>query len=355
MDNSVNQATGTISLKARFDNKDNALWPGLSVTTRMLVDTRKEVIVVPQDGVQHGPSGLFAYVIGDNGKVSARPIKVSQSGDANAVVSEGLNVGDRIVVAGQSRLFDGALVDEKRLPAAPMADEAPLPLGPRAEPKRNQEPDRRTDMAGGISAPFIRLPIATSLLMVGILFVGIIAYPQLPVAPLPEVDFPTIQVSASLPGADPETMASSVAQPWNRNSPHPRRLGDDVVEPDQLDPDRSAVRPLAQHRWCGLRRARRHQCRERAIAQEHADPADLQKGQSGGLAHSHARRHLDDLPMTQVSDETYTKLAQAISHISGVGQVMSADSRRRRSVSRSIPPSWSPRACRWRTCAPRSR
>ena len=112
MDNSVNQATGTISLKARFDNKDNALWPGLSVTTRMLIDTRKDVIVVPQDGVQHGPSGLFAYVIGDNGKVSAKPIKVSQSGDANAVVSEGLNVGDRIVVAGQSRLFDGALVEE---------------------------------------------------------------------------------------------------------------------------------------------------------------------------------------------------------------------------------------------------
>ncbi|WP_441234539.1 efflux RND transporter periplasmic adaptor subunit [Bradyrhizobium sp. 930_D9_N1_4] len=113
MDNSVSQATGTISLKARFDNKDNALWPGLSVTTRMLIDTRKDVIVVPQDGVQHGPSGLFAYVIGDNGKVSARPIKVAQSGDANAVVSEGLNVGDRIVVAGQSRLFEGALVDDK--------------------------------------------------------------------------------------------------------------------------------------------------------------------------------------------------------------------------------------------------
>src|SRR5476651_1327504 len=68
-------------------------------------------------------------------------------------------------------------------------------------------------MAGGISAPFIRYPIATSLLMVGILFVGVIAYPRLPVAPLPQVDFPTIQVSAQLPGASPETMASSVAQP----------------------------------------------------------------------------------------------------------------------------------------------
>jgi multidrug efflux system membrane fusion protein len=113
MDNSVSQATGTISLKARFDNKDNALWPGLSVTTRMLTGTRKQVIVVPLDGVQHGPSGLFAYVIGDNGKVAARPIKVSESGDANAVVTEGLGPGDRIVVAGQSRLFDGATVEEK--------------------------------------------------------------------------------------------------------------------------------------------------------------------------------------------------------------------------------------------------
>jgi len=135
MDNSVNQATGTISLKARFDNKDNALWPGLSVTTRMLIDTRKQVIVVPQDGVQHGPSGLFAYVIGDDGKVSARPIKVSQSGDANAVVSEGLNVGDRIVVAGQSRLFDGAPVEEAPA-AAPMADASATAAQAKSETKR---------------------------------------------------------------------------------------------------------------------------------------------------------------------------------------------------------------------------
>ncbi|RTL52855.1 MAG: multidrug efflux RND transporter permease subunit [Bradyrhizobiaceae bacterium] len=69
---------------------------------------------------------------------------------------------------------------------------------------------------GGISAPFIRYPIGTSLLMVGVLFVGLVAYPMLPIAPLPQVDFPTIQVSASLPGASPETMASSVAQPLER-------------------------------------------------------------------------------------------------------------------------------------------
>src|SRR5476649_415419 len=68
-------------------------------------------------------------------------------------------------------------------------------------------------MEGSISAPFIRHPIATSLLMVGVLFVGIVAYRNLPIAPLPQVDFPTIQVSAQLPGASPDTMAAAVAQP----------------------------------------------------------------------------------------------------------------------------------------------
>src|ERR1700747_1431917 len=71
-------------------------------------------------------------------------------------------------------------------------------------------------MHKSISSPFIRYPIGTSLLMAGILFVGLVAYPLLPVAPLPQVDFPTIQVNASLPGGSPETMASSVAQPLER-------------------------------------------------------------------------------------------------------------------------------------------
>jgi hydrophobe/amphiphile efflux-1 (HAE1) family protein len=67
-----------------------------------------------------------------------------------------------------------------------------------------------------ISAPFIRRPVATSLLAAAVLLAGILAYTRLPVAPLPRVDYPTIQVSASLPGASPETMASSVATPLER-------------------------------------------------------------------------------------------------------------------------------------------
>ncbi len=67
-----------------------------------------------------------------------------------------------------------------------------------------------------ISSWFIQRPIATSLLMAALFAIGVVAYPPLPVAPLPQVDFPTIQVSTQFPGADPKTMASSVTQPLER-------------------------------------------------------------------------------------------------------------------------------------------
>ncbi|MDQ0395606.1 efflux RND transporter periplasmic adaptor subunit [Labrys monachus] len=139
IDNSVNQATGTISLKARFDNKDNALWPGLSVTTRMLVDTLKQVVVVPEDVVQHGPGGLFAYVIDADGKVEAQPIKVGLSGDGKAVVTDGLAPGQKVVVEGQSRLQPGAEVDAKPMAAdgEKVAEQAVAPADAAAAKEAN--------------------------------------------------------------------------------------------------------------------------------------------------------------------------------------------------------------------------
>jgi multidrug efflux pump len=68
-----------------------------------------------------------------------------------------------------------------------------------------------------ISAPFINRPVATTLLTLGIALAGILAFLKLPVAPLPQVDYPTISVSAQLPGASPETMATSVAEPLERH------------------------------------------------------------------------------------------------------------------------------------------
>jgi multidrug efflux system membrane fusion protein len=118
VDNQVDQASGTIRLKGVFDNKDNVLWPGLSVQTRLLVDTLKQVVVIPEDAVQHGPNGLYTFVVGDDNKVGVQPIKVSQTDEGKAVVQHGLNAGQRVVVAGQYRLQAGTLVQPNEAPVA---------------------------------------------------------------------------------------------------------------------------------------------------------------------------------------------------------------------------------------------
>ena len=67
-------------MKATFQNTDDALWPGLSVATRLLVDTRKNVLVAPDDAIQHGPNGLFAFVVDKDNKVAAHDIEVGDEG-----------------------------------------------------------------------------------------------------------------------------------------------------------------------------------------------------------------------------------------------------------------------------------
>ena len=116
VNNEVDQASGTIRLKAVFENKDNVLWPGLSVATRLLVETLKQVVVVPDDAVQRGPYGLYAFVVGDDNKVRVQPITVSHSDDGRSVVTHGLNPGEEVVVAGQYRLQAGSVVRPRNSP-----------------------------------------------------------------------------------------------------------------------------------------------------------------------------------------------------------------------------------------------
>jgi membrane fusion protein, multidrug efflux system len=110
VNNEVDMASGTIRMKAVFENKDNVLWPGLSVATRLLVETLKQVAVVPDDAVLRGPNGLYVYVVGDDNKVSVQSVTVSHSGEGNSVVTQGLTPGQTVVVAGQYRLQPGSLV-----------------------------------------------------------------------------------------------------------------------------------------------------------------------------------------------------------------------------------------------------
>jgi len=125
VNNSVDQASGDIRMKATFANTDDALWPGLSVSTRLRVETLKQVIVVPQDAVQRGPAGLYAYVVGSGDKVEMRPIKVGQEGDGLSVVSQGLTPGEAVVTEGQYRLREGSLVQPNSPAATPKPGHSP--------------------------------------------------------------------------------------------------------------------------------------------------------------------------------------------------------------------------------------
>jgi multidrug efflux system membrane fusion protein len=115
IDNAIDQATGTIHLKATFANADERLWPGEFVNLRLVLDTRRGVPTVPAQTVQEGPNGKYVYVIKDDNTVERRPVEVADVQDGIAVVTKGLSAGDRVVVEGQYRLTSGARVN----PTAP--------------------------------------------------------------------------------------------------------------------------------------------------------------------------------------------------------------------------------------------
>ena len=110
INNQVDTSSGTIRLKAVFDNKNHVLWPGQSVSTRLLVKTLKDATVVPDDAIQHGTNGLYAYAVSADNKAELRNVKVSQSIDGRTVVDEGLKPGERVITGGQFKVQPGSLV-----------------------------------------------------------------------------------------------------------------------------------------------------------------------------------------------------------------------------------------------------
>src|SRR6266478_6117178 len=110
INNQVDTTSGTIRLKAVFDNKDHALWPGQSVSTRLLISTLKDATVVPDDAVQHGTDGLYAFTVDKDNKAALRKIKVTRSIDGRSVVDEGLSPGDQVITAGVYKVQPGTPV-----------------------------------------------------------------------------------------------------------------------------------------------------------------------------------------------------------------------------------------------------
>ena len=110
VNNQVDTTTGVIQLKATFANENDALWPGLSLSVQVKVDTLDNVVVLPQTAIQHGQQGLWAYVVDAQQRARVTPLRVGEADSDNAVVASGISPGDRVVSSGQYRLQDGALV-----------------------------------------------------------------------------------------------------------------------------------------------------------------------------------------------------------------------------------------------------
>ena len=110
IDNQIDQATGTIKLKARFANEHNTLWPGQYVTAQVLIRTDRNVLLLPAGAVQIGPDGPFTYVVKPDMTVEVRPLKIAESDGAMTAVTAGVDVDERVVTSNQYRLQPGARV-----------------------------------------------------------------------------------------------------------------------------------------------------------------------------------------------------------------------------------------------------
>jgi len=110
VDNAVDQASGTIRLKAMFANDEEELWPGESVNARLLLETRSDVLAVPPTAIQRGPQGLFAWIINANNTAEPRTIEAGPATGNLVIITSGLNEGERVVTDGHYKLARNAPV-----------------------------------------------------------------------------------------------------------------------------------------------------------------------------------------------------------------------------------------------------
>jgi len=111
VDNTIDQTTGTVKLKATFPNNDLKLWPGKFVNARLILTTRKGATVVPSSVVQRGPQGTYAYVIKPDKSVEMRTVKTAQTENNETVIDDGLKPGEQVVVDGQYKLQPGTHIE----------------------------------------------------------------------------------------------------------------------------------------------------------------------------------------------------------------------------------------------------
>ncbi len=119
IDNAVDTTTGTVQLKATFDNKDGTLWTGQFVSATLRLFIEDSVLVIPGQAVVTGQHGTYVYVIDSEMTAQQRPVTVERNAGQVAVISSGLSEGERVVADGQSRVTPGAQVSFGSNGAAP--------------------------------------------------------------------------------------------------------------------------------------------------------------------------------------------------------------------------------------------
>jgi multidrug efflux system membrane fusion protein len=146
MNNQIDQTTGTIQLKAVFPNRDHALWPGLFVNARLLLQTLHDAVTMPSAALQRGPDGTFVYVVDPDGTARIRAVTVSSAdtGGPTTLIQSGLNAGEQVVVDGQLKLHNGTRVTTAQPGALPQGAQ------PGATPGTSQ---RSAVQPGGAAQP----------------------------------------------------------------------------------------------------------------------------------------------------------------------------------------------------------
>ncbi len=131
VDTQINTSTGTVNLRAQFDNNDGSLFPNQFVNAELLVNTLHDVVVAPTAAIQRGAPGTFVYLIKADGTVTVRVVKLGPTQGERVAVESGLEAGDKVVVDGADKLREGSKITQPTPPAATLpAPGAPTASGP---------------------------------------------------------------------------------------------------------------------------------------------------------------------------------------------------------------------------------
>jgi multidrug efflux system membrane fusion protein len=146
-DNQVDTTTGTVKLRAMFDNADEAMFPNQFVNVKLLVDTVKDAVTVPVAAIQRGQPGIYVYVVQPDDTVKIQVVEIGVTDGEKYAVTKGLKIGDQVVIDGVDRLRDGARI---RKPGAPAGRAGGAPIGSRPN---GGTPPATSQTSGGTFAP----------------------------------------------------------------------------------------------------------------------------------------------------------------------------------------------------------